>query len=244
MFKPKGWTGAALACGLAWALAPAVLHAGSFEGMVRFVTSRGKESMPVDYYIKGSRLRVEAKSPRGGQSVMFMDAGSREMTVLMPGQQKYMVVPLPKPGPEDKRAGRLVKTGKSAVLLGYHCDEYRYTGDRGESEIWATRSLGAFVGLHRPGMGAGQAPPRWEEDFRDKGLFPLRVVMRDESGREESRLEATKVEKKSLPSSLFKVPAGYEKMEMPGMMGMPGGLQGMSPQQRREMMERMMHQGQ
>jgi len=45
--------------------------------------------------------------------------------------------------------------------------------------------------------------------------FPLRVTMRDASGKPLMNLEATRIEKKSIPDSELEVPAGYTKSKSP-----------------------------
>ncbi len=86
---------------------------------------------------------------------------------------------------------------------------------------------GPMGGRRGGGTPAGQA---WERALAGKSLFPLRVVSTDKASKETFRMEATNVEKTALPDSLFSVPAGYEKLDMGGMMkgtmpgaGRPGG---------------------
>jgi hypothetical protein len=45
--------------------------------------------------------------------------------------------------------------------------------------------------------------------------FPLRVVMRDPSGAPIVKMEATRIEKKSVPDSELAIPAGYTKTTSP-----------------------------
>lgn len=71
--------------------------------------------------------------------------------------------------------------------------------------------------------GGGAVPQAWERALAGKDLFPLRVVARDKGGKEDFRLEATAIEKQTLAAALFAPPAGYQKLDMGGMMqGMPG----------------------
>ena len=46
-------------------------------------------------------------------------------------------------------------------------------------------------------MDGAQAPANpWMQDLHDKRLFPLRVIEMDAAGKEQSRMEVTKIEKK------------------------------------------------
>jgi hypothetical protein len=52
------------------------------------------------------------------------------------------------------------------------------------------------------------------KELREKKLFPLRSVEYDATGKEISRMQVTKVEKKSLDDSEFAVPKDYAKAAM------------------------------
>ena len=93
--------------------------------------------------------------------------------------------------------------------------------------------LGKFMAMEslQPMGGAARTPEPWERALASLELFPLRIVSYDTSAKEEFRLEATAIEKKSLPDSLFTPPAGYQPLDMAGLMPgmMPGGLPGFKP---------------
>jgi hypothetical protein len=64
------------------------------------------------------------------------------------------------------------------------------------------------------GLKSGQIS-LWSEQMREKRLFPLRSVDFDATGKETSRTEAIKIERKSLDDSTFEVPKGYRKITLP-----------------------------
>jgi hypothetical protein len=74
---------------------------------------------------------------------------------------------------------------------------------------------GSPFGGTRGGSGLAQA---WEAAFVGKNFFPLRVVSQNSSGKEITRMEATAVEKKSIPDSEFAPPDGFKKFDMGAMM--------------------------
>jgi hypothetical protein len=54
------------------------------------------------------------------------------------------------PSPDLKQASSInvEKTGKTMEILGYNCEQYIVKDEDGsESEIWATKALGAFFPL-------------------------------------------------------------------------------------------------
>ena len=127
----------------------------------------------------------------------------------------------------------LESTGEKTRILGYDAVKYVSTYQGAKTELWLAEGLGAFMapssanpmGGGRPGGGAGQA---WERALAGKELFPLRVISFDQGGKQSFRMEATAIDRKSLPDSLFVPPAGYQKFDMGGMMKgmMPPGLPG------------------
>jgi hypothetical protein len=214
--------------------------AQSFEGIIEMqVKSPNQETtMPMKYFVKGDFIRMEMQSPRG-EMAMIMDSKNKKTIMLMPQMQSYMERNIDAPTQGDAKKSEITKTGKMEKILGYDCDQFIMKGEKGETEMWAAKGLGTFtrLGMGGPGGrmggpgggpggmrggmgGGGQTPAAWEEEFRTKGLFPMRVVSLGTDGKEESRMEVTKIEKKALDAALFKAPEGWQKMDMP-MMGRP-----------------------
>jgi hypothetical protein len=87
--------------------------------------------------------------------------------------------------------------------------------------MWLAEGLGTFMAFNQNPMGGargGSTPPAWERALAGKELFPLRVAGKDKAGKESFRMEVTAIEKTSLPDSMFTPPAGYQKLDMGGMM--------------------------
>ncbi|MFZ5494522.1 MAG: DUF4412 domain-containing protein [Verrucomicrobiota bacterium] len=215
-------------------------HAAAFEGKVALAMTTGKgKTQELDYSIKGSALRIDL-SAEGNAFASIMDLQKMEMLMLMPDQQMYMVMPIKEhvekavQGAYEKEPN-IEKTGRTETILGYKCDEYVSKDGNITTEIWVTEGLGAFMGL---GSGAGnpmggmfgggkkKAASGWEEKFKGKPGFPLRVISRDAKNRETFKMEATKIEPGSLPASLFQPPEGWQKFQMPNMGDMLKGMGG------------------
>jgi hypothetical protein len=216
-------------------LAPAAVSAAEFEGRVNFkMTAARGQSQEIQYAIKGGRLRIEVpgQPATGG---MIMDPAKKEMIMVMDEQRMYLVMPIPDPAaaPGQPAAAdvKLERTGQKEKILGHVAEKYVSTYEGVRTELWLAEGLGTFVGFNAGGPGRGgrrsgaaPAAQAWERALAGKDLFPLRVVTFDTAGRESFRMEATLVERQSLPDTLFTPPAGYQKMDMGGMMRglMPG----------------------
>lgn len=198
----------------------------------------GERTMPITFAMKSGLTRVDVQTGEHTVS-MIMDPAKQEITAILP--QQHMAVVQPMQGmvqAAENKVGdvTLEKTDTHEKILGYDTTKYIAKTSDGTSEIWVTDQLGTFAGLgsggspmgfggHRaPSHPAGQA---WEEAFKGKQAFPLRVVTTGSDGKQVSKLEVTAIDKKSLPDSEFEAPADYRKMDMRAMMqgmGMPGGM--------------------
>lgn len=215
----------------------AALSAFAFEGRVSLaITGEKGGEQVIDFVTKGDLVRMEPKTADAAGTAMIMNAAKQEMTVLMPRERMYMVMPMrggpaPQAGNAEPSDAKIEKTGRTEKILGYDCEEYVVT-DRGNSTaMWITEQLGSFMGLGTGNpmggmMGGRKAKAEgaaWETLLKGKkGWFPLRVVSRDAKGKEKFHLEAKKIEPGNLSDELFAPPAGFQKFAMPAMGGFGG----------------------
>jgi hypothetical protein len=204
--------------------ASTVLGSEAFQGRVSLAISGGKDRpMNMDYAIRGAQIRMDIGSGKESMSTIF-DSAKMEMILLMPDDQMYMVMPMKETLEEavmesDLRRHNIEKTGRTETILGYKCEEYVSKEKNATTEIWIAEGLGTFMGMGKGGNpmmgGKGRSEAGWENAFKGKPGFPLRVVTRDSKGKETFRMEATKIQPGSLPASLFVPPAGYQRFQMP-----------------------------
>ena len=215
--------GIVLAAALAWPSGAA--FAAAFEGVAHFKSSTQEGyGSEFDYFIKGEKARMETQGDRHGKAAIILDLPAKKVVMLMAQQKMAMEMPMGEPTAGQKDKAELVRTGKTQTLLGYPAEQLLYKSDEGETEIWGAKGLGYFGGMHgRPG--AGEGSPAWTRELKAQGLFPLLVINKSKDGKEVGRLEATKVEKKSLSDDLFVVPPDYKKFDRDSMTrGMGGGM--------------------
>lgn len=219
-------------------LTPLASPAANFEGRITMkMTAPNGQAMPMTYSLKSGLMRVDLNSGQGMSAATIIDPAKQQMIVLMPQQKMYMVRPLNEPGAAPTTAPRedvtVQKTNEHAKILGYDTTKYLTKSHAMNSEVWVTDQLGTFGGLggngpamHGPGPRRGGAAEAWQEAFRGKDAFPLRVITTDAKGRRVFEMEATSIEKVSLPDTLFTPPADYRKFDMGEMMRgmMPGGM--------------------
>ena len=203
--------------------------AQDFEGTVRMKLTTEKSTMIIDYFIKGPKARMEMepekKDEKAHKIVSILDSGARKMTVLMPQQKKYMVMewnPLDARNLKGKKPGmEFKKTGKTESILGYRCEQWLGTDEKREIEAWTTPGLGRFAGLGGGPSDSGLGD--LEKQMLKEGAFPLRMIDREISGKERTRLEAVSAERKSLAASLFEPPPDFEAIQTPALKGFMKG---------------------
>jgi hypothetical protein len=209
--------------------------ADSFEGVVHFQSTKDGKAREYDYLIKGNKVRIEVEGEENRQVNVILDWDHKKTLLLMPERKMVMEMPMREEGEPDrsapgKKSVSFRRTGKTETILGRTCEQLVVKSEDSQTEICGAKGMGYYAGMHRPGMGgSSDAAPAWAKELKEQGFFPLRVVTKASDGSEKSRLEATKVEKKTLDPGLFAPPADYKKFDrgsMPGMGG-PGGRGGM-----------------
>jgi hypothetical protein len=171
---------------------------------------------------KADKLRFDMKGTTGEETHGLYDPEANKVTVFLDSQKAYMDMDFSsgaaaKPNIDPKSASAK-KTGKSETIAGMSCDDYSVEDGTGKrTEVCLASGLVYFdIGSLRPG---GSVPSLAALEFKAKKLFPLKSVEYDATGKETTRMEVTKIERKTLDGALFVVPADYKKVEMPRLPG-------------------------
>lgn len=206
--------------------------AKDFEGVLRIkIGAGGEKSQEADYSLKSGFMRLDMAA-EGHTVAIIADLNKMEALMLMPSERMCMVMSLKSATAKAAQSAddaTIEDTGVTEKILGYTCTKYLVKAKRGDeiTELWATTELGAFVSfstLSQMGNPRSKATASWENVLKGKNIFPLRVVVRKADGQIASQMDILSITPKALPDSLFQVPAGYERMDMGGMMqGMMGG---------------------
>ena len=151
-------------------------------------------------FVKGENFRHEM-TMGGEKQIMIFQKDKGVVWVLMPQLKMYMEMTaggqqdMAPPTPEEmEKMGDKKYLGEEKVN-GYKCKKYRYTSKDpsvGTTTMWISKKLN----------------------------FPIKTEMEGSSG--PMSMEYKNIQEKKLPESLFKIPAGYQKMSMPSMPNMPG----------------------
>lgn len=164
---------------------------------------RGTE-MNGKIYFGGKHIRFDMNSPRG-EMIMITDADKKTSYMIMPAQKMYMEMNTQ--GMPNRRGPRMpdVKsydpTNPCASREGYTCKKVG-------TETVNGRTCDKWEFTENSGNGK-------ETVWIDQKLhFPVKTVSADGG-----TTEFTNIKEGAQDASLFEVPAGYQKMDMGGMMG-------------------------
>ena len=215
-------------------LVPTALPAQrAFEGTITYRITAEGATMEVTQMTKGSKVRTEMEMPgMPGPMYVLMDTEREVMQTVLPSMGMYMEMNLkqiadqvpmtPEMRETMNQAPKIERLGTSDEIAGITCQNYRFTQGDQETEGCIATGMGFFMG--GAGGGApGQGSPfagmgvdfsKLMAEFKD-GMMPLRMRLK-QNGNWSTVMEATAVERKSLDDSLFQVPSGLRKMNMPG----------------------------
>ena len=189
----------------------------SFEGVVSFESRDFQSIEPRTLFVKHGVLRIEGTEQAGGNAFLI-DYAKKKAFIVLSAREQYVELPaviLPAKGDTKQTRVNVQKTDSTLDILDFTCDEFLVTTDSLEFEIWATKGLGTA------GTFLNAQVNEWQWKILEMGYFPLRVVVRDASGDESARLEATSVTKKAMSEALFRLPSGYEKVDQESIQSKP-----------------------
>lgn len=188
----------------------------AFEGKVKFQISENGNKHVMDYFVKGSKFRIDAKEMDEAGTMIF-DSKAKKMLIIMPQQKMYMEMPLDLSGEDsyfddESYKGKISRTGDKKVINGYECEKWIVEDGKTKAESWVTNELGGFMFFGNPMDGGSD----WKSKLSGENFFPMLVNVY-EGGKLVNTMEVLEIQKQSLDNSMFSAPAGFQKFEMPSM---------------------------
>jgi len=206
-----------------------------FEGEITMNATRTKGGGPTQltFGIKKPKYRVDANGavqtdgplaaaggPTTGGATLLLDPPQKKGWALMPAQKRAIVLDFDKmkaskvPGMPGTKANepppKVDKTGKKETIAGYECEVWYVTTNSGQRTELCMADGITWVDLGDLGWSSPELTLGAVATGANK--FPLRIVGPD------SKLEATKIEKKKLEDSRFVVPPDYQVIDVGAMM--------------------------
>ena len=219
-----------LACALRGHTAAASAGNGPFEGVIDLKLTMEAGSGDLRLSMAGEKAKLDMKMmvnplPAPLELSVLLDAKSpRTATMINDAMKVYSTINLAETGPgADSAGGKYVlkEIGKEKVL-GYACTHITLTRPHELVDAWITQEL---PDVYRVLRKLQQANPQYGAadafralDAAGKSGLPMRcIVVRDG---QRVTTEVRKIERKTLPTGLFTVPADYQRTDGLGASGL------------------------
>ncbi len=198
--------------------------AGDFEGVITGksvdaqATAAGLNSMTM--YVSPAGFRMEASGQKPGstgahfQMTVLWRAAEPGATYILNAESKaYMKHDISQAKAKDTAAPTVEKLGKT-TFLGRSVERVKVTtAGQTPTELWMDTSLRfPAAALSAFGQEQGSRNTSWRA-LEKAGV--MGIPLKEVRGEGKGGWEATSVEKKSLPASLFQVPADYHQAKDP-----------------------------
>lgn len=193
-----------------------------FEGTLTYVihTEQG-QTQTMNYSMKGNKVRMDMNIPGVPvtmQPAIIFDNDTHMMYTVITQLKSYMEIPMDSLANKSNKYNedeKPVKTGQTKMIAGVKCVEWKVKNDDEETTLWNAPNFGNFIfGKDNGFFGSGPTPD-WAKEMTKNGFFPFQIISKDANGNVVMTMEVTHVDRKNLEASLFKVPSGYNKMNMP-----------------------------
>lgn len=192
-------------------MATITVSQGPFEGEIEIKVERpgAISAKAVVYEVKADKVRYE----EGGStapSYAIANLGQKKAYAIADSHKDYIEVPTDTSSMPPAETVQVKKTGKTEKVAGVECELWQMTTSKEQFEVCAAREI-AYFDLVSPTPNTAMEPA-WANELTKAKAFPLRLVERDKSGKEQLRAEATKISRKPVDQARFGVPAGYRKV--------------------------------
>lgn len=191
--KPLFLSTLAIALAIVFALSSATL-ATDFTAQRTVEDSEGLRTEKA--YVSGDKMRYELDMA-GEAQVTIIRLDKNVAWMVMP-MDMYFEIPVPRdPSVLASRDYDEVRLGVETIN-GHVCDVIMYTfadDSYGSATHWVSRTL----------------------------KYPIKIEEMDSNGNITMRMEYAHIKQGTFPASVFEVPAGFQKISLPGGLAMPGG---------------------
>jgi hypothetical protein len=230
-------------------IASAAPSVGEFEGEIGLLakgklSGNGAAPLALTLRIKGGKVRVDLPESLTqtyglGPGALLVQPADKKAYAVLDARKQAVLLDLDKlteqakavglrarpagsPDPAASTTPRLERTGKFDTVADTKCEIWRFNQGKNAGEACIAEQATPWLQLpiepHAP------SEISWMSELADGKHLPLRFVSL-ENNVEQGRVEVSSIQQKTLPPSLFEVPADYAVLSLEQMMAsMMGGL--------------------
>lgn len=194
-------------------------YSQAFEGIIEFKKQTDFDTISYVYYIKGDKIRVDevgANYEAQGGSYLI-DTKEKKIIAVSHARRLYFEQPASPVPANVKGTPEVTKTKNTKTIAGQTCTEYIVKSKEENTQIsyWlAGGNYNFFSPMVKLLNRKDKSSVYFTKLTGVEGMFPfLSIESAIGSKDENTRLEVTKVQKKTIPASKFEIPKGYQKSE-------------------------------
>jgi hypothetical protein len=187
----------------------------SFEGEITFIKQTSKDTSFYKYKIKNNIIRIDELDKNyklTNYLLVYID--KEEIYAINPEKKLYTKLPI-HPWQKNKKSEnyKIFKTENYKSINGYKCYQWRVKNKKENTEIafWVTNDKFHFFYDFLKILNRTEKSSIYYLTIpKTNGYFPMLSVERSLLRDFRLKLSVTKIEKKNLNSSLFKIPSEYK----------------------------------
>jgi hypothetical protein len=195
-------------------------QAQAFEGAVSMTMHASGQTIPVDYAVKGHKVRVDIHMSERTNTVL-LDLDAHTQTILIPELKAYAVHSgTTQSALSSATPPKVTDLGTTETIAGHTCSDYKLESDKYDGTACMTKEFGVNPltdMVDGPLAGALKG-----DDTLKKTGMPLRMSITFKEGEKQgdkASMEVTKVSPGPVEEAQFEVPDGWHKLT--GLPGMP-----------------------
>lgn len=195
-----------------------IASAQSFEGVIEFRKQTTTDTVNYVYHIKGDKVRLDeiGNKSKKVEGSFIIDLKSNSMTSLSHERKLYTEQASGTPATVTGKP-EVKKTGNVKTIQGQKCNEYVVKNPEEKVQVtyWlANGKYDFFLKLLKILNRKDKSALYFQQLTDVEGMFPfLSSQVNLETGKEEVKMEVTKVEKKTIDATKFEIPKDYQKFQ-------------------------------
>lgn len=188
-----------------------------FEGTIEFKKKTITDTTDYVYYVKGSKIRLDeiGSKSKKVEGSFFINTQTSILQALDYERKLYLDQPT---GTPNKAGGKceVTTTKNTKTITGFKCTEYivKNKDENTTISFWLAKGKFDFFDIMLRVLNRkDKFSTYYLEIPGTKGMMPMLAIQSSLDGKENARLETTKVEKKVVDAKATEIPAGYKKFE-------------------------------
>jgi len=195
-----------------------IASAQSFEGVIEFKKQTATDTVNYIYYVKGDKVRLDeiGNKSKKVEGSFIIDLKTNSMVSLSHERKLFIEQASGTPATVTGKP-EVTKTGNVKTILGVKCNEYvvKNTDEKVQVTYWmGSGKFDFFFKLLKVLNRKDKSAVYVQQLTSVDGMFPfLSSQVNLETGKEEIKMEVTKIDKKTVDASKFDIPKDYQKFQ-------------------------------